>query len=669
MKKRPTTGHARTARAKRKFALMLAVGWVGMQAWAWVAEAQESASPSTPPTVTSDGPQATTRPVVQTGATAIREDGPAYKVTGFEISYAQQRDGLPALADVMQTEVELGLTDSGFVAPRPGLETVKFKLADAPNQVTDQYHQSALIAIDTHIVKLFNRKGLIGIYVAQDAKDIDPDTGRDLRPADEKTMHITVLVGVVKELRTIAQGDRFPVGQRLNNPAHRKIIENSPVKPESMGGTGGKDLLRRNQLDDYVLRLNRNPSRQVDVSMAAAEESGGVALDYLVSETKPWSAYVQVSNTGTEQTDEWRERVGFIHNDLTRNNDVFNIDFITAGLDESNAVLASYDFPLFKADNLRMKVYGAWSEYTASELGIQSFEFEGEEWSLGVELSTTILQAKELFLDAVIGVRYKHVETDNVTGAVAGEADLWLPYVGLRLERVTEQSAINGRATLIFGDITDFETTDTGTGTSRESLDGLGRLETDEDFEVLQLEGSYSVFLEPLFNKNFKTLAHEIFFSGRAQFAFGNRLIPQETDVAGGLFTVRGYPETVSSGDTVYMGTAEYRFHLPRAFRVQQDPTKTPLFGKPFRYSPQQPYGRPDWDLVFKAFVDAAKVKQSDRLNFETDDTLVGVGVGLEFSFKQNINMRLEYGIATEEIEDEVDSGDSRLHFLITFLY
>ena len=59
------------------------------------------------------------------------------------------------------------------------------------------------------------------------------------------------------------------------------------------------DLLRKNELDDYIFRLNRHPGRRVDLALSTGAEVGGVTLDYLVAENKSTYVYGQISNTGT----------------------------------------------------------------------------------------------------------------------------------------------------------------------------------------------------------------------------------------------------------------------------------------------------------------------------------------------------------------------------------
>jgi hemolysin activation/secretion protein len=138
------------------------------------------------------------------------------------------------------------------------------------------------------------------------------------------------------------------------------------------------------------------------------------------------------------------------------------------------------------------------------------------------------------------------------------------------------------------------------------------------------------------------------------------------------LYSVRGYPESVAAGDTVVIGTAEYRLHIPRLFAVNPDPPM--LFGEPFRWAPQQPYGRPDWDLIARAFIDVGQTINNRKQTFEVDQRLVGVGAGIELQFRRNLNVRVDYGVALEDVKlfpagTRVDEGDGRLHFVGTLLF
>jgi hemolysin activation/secretion protein len=185
------------------------------------------------------------------------------------------------------------------------------------------------------------------------------------------------------------------------------------------------------------------------------------------------------------------------------------------------------------------------------------------------------------------------------------------------------------------------------------------------------------VYLEPVLNREAwedpstpesSTLAHELFLHFRGQWAFDYRLIPQVQQVMGGLYTVRGYPQSVVAGDTALIGTVEYRYHLPRALDLQKEPGE--LFGETFRAAPQYVYGTPDWDLILKGFLDVGQTIVSQPFSFEDDHTLIGAGVGLEFLYRRNLNVRLDWGFVLEELDGrDVNSGSNRLHVVATILF
>jgi len=121
----------------------------------------------------------------------------------------------------------------------------------------------------------------------------------------------------------------------------------------------------------------------------------------------------------------------------------------------------------------------------------------------------------------------------------------------------------------------------------------------------------------------------------------------------------------LQAGDEVVIGTAEYRYHLPRILAVGEPGT---LFGQDFAYRPSNELARPDWDLILKAFVDAASMNNNDQSGLENNEDLVGAGVGVELQLSRNLNLRLDWATALKSVEDD-DAGDDRLHFVGTVLY
>lgn len=606
----------------------------------------------------------------QAAPAADERDGRAYPVSRIDLVYGSDHPQHPPVDPIYtKLRVRLVATPDGYTAARSAEAGTSLSLAELnarPADAPAALYGSAIQLIARRVVAHYNDRGFIGITVGPHPEDIDA-AANDRRPAGQTALRMVIRIGVVGEMRTVAAGERVPQADRINHPKHSVLIDESPVAP----GTDEQpdDLLNKDEIDAYIAFLNRHPGRRIDAAISPGVKEGTVAMDYLVTENKPWAVFYQLSNTGTQETAEWRHRFGFIDYQFTNNDDILQIDYITAGFDEAHAVLVSYEAPLIDRRRLRYKVYGSWSKFTASDVGIFDDRFEGEGWGVGGDLILNIFQHEELFVDLVGGVRWQHEEVTNDAVDTFGEDDFFLPHVGLVLERFTERSATYASV--------DFEWNLSGVaGTDSEEIDKLGRLMPEKDYQRMQWDVMHSFYLEPLLNgPNFNdtttpdssTLAHELVFMFRGQHAFGDRLIPQAERPAGGGFSVRGYPESIVAGDNAYIFTAEYRFHIPRVFAIEPDARK--LFGQPFRYAPQNVYGRTDWDLIFRTFVDYARVEVNDKLLGESDEDLLGAGVGLEVLYRRNINFRVDWGIALNEVDGLVTEGSQRFHFVLTLLY
>jgi len=91
-------------------------------------------------------------------------------------------------------------------------------------------------------------------------------------------------------------------------------------------------------------------------------------------------------------------------------------------------------------------------------------------------------------------------------------------------------------------------------------------------------------------------------------------------------------------------------------------------------------YGRPDWDLVFRGFIDygrTERVQLPPPAFRELNDTLLGAGAGIEFRFKQYLTVRADWGRALKsskarddaQLGPRVRKGQDRFHLLFSVLY
>lgn len=586
-------------------------------------------------------------------------DGAWHALSGIELRYALAHPKHPDIAEVMKGSVTLGRLANGYTAPREGLDSVRVTFAELGS--LGGVYDAALPVISQAVVERLRELGLLTAYVTPDASQMHLEEGLVVDTRNGATgLTYIITTGKVTQVRTQGLGERVDPDHTLNHPWHARIRFNSPIHAGA-----GADLLDAGPIDDYVARLNRHAGRRVDVAVAATgEEPGAVTLDYLVTENKPWLIYAQAKRDGSRATDEWRYRFGFIHNQLTNDDDTLSLEYQTS-FDNVNSFTASYDRPIGRSERWRGRVYGSWYEYTSADVGLPNATFEGNGWSVGAEAIWNFYQRHDLFLDAIGGVRYEHISVDNNLAAVFGDDNFVIGYAGARLEQRRE-------AFSTFAGVTAEFSLD---GASEEARQALGRTNADENWLVVKGDVSHSFYLEPLSDKTLSErtgFAHEIALRAAGQYAFGSRLVPNYQDVLGGMYTVRGYPEAIVAGDSSFVASAEYRLHIPALLNSREEAGS--LFGKPFRWRPQYAYGPTDWDLIARAFVDVGRTMNSDRESFEVDQTLVGAGVGLELSITRRFNVRADLGFALEELNNAdgsnlVERGDMQLHFVGTVVY
>jgi len=618
--------------------------------------------------------------------------GPAsFPVGKFVVQYRLGGKSLPAPEEILEVRVGLSQADGAYTAPSAGEAVVRRPLKAWGGDPPPTFTAAALFHVNERIVKFFNRRDIYAVFVTPDPRDIEQvyerdEGGRrvrvefvDLRPRGRTDLRLLVFVGRVARVRTLAAGDRIPDEARVNHPAHRRILEGSPVQPRAKAGTGG--FLHKEELDDYAMFLSRHPGREVNVSVTRSEDPGEIALDYHVAESNPWFAYHETSNTGTRETGEWRTRFGFVHNQATGHDDILSLDYITAQFDTTHAATASYEAPLLGLERVRYGVYGAYTEFTATDVGLPgltSEEFRGKAWWAGADLFVNVFQHKDLFIDFLTGVRWQYERIQNLPADIDADSHTWLPSVGFRVQRTNDLENFRGVVRLHWLD-------ENVADTDHSDLERFGRFNPDTDWVVVRWNVAETFFLEPLLNREAwedvstprsSTLAHEVSLEFKGQHALGHRLIPSAEATVGGVYSVRGYPESVFAGDTVYVASAEYRYHLPRGLRPssalaeRNEPLR--ILGRPFRFRPQHVYGRTDWDFVLKGFFDVGKAVCHDRLPRPLEDNrlLMGVGVGGELRLWRNISVQLDYGVALRGFDErEVDAGDQRLHLIATLSF
>jgi hemolysin activation/secretion protein len=607
---------------------------------------------------------------------------PVYRVSAIQAEYALDSPQQIPIEEVLDLEVGLRRAEDAYVAPRPVDRTVRMRLSALPRDAS--FGASALLHINQSIVSAFNRRGFNGVIVS--VPDVEEGTGKDLRAAGVTVLRLRIWTGQVSRVASIADGERFgglSVDQRTNHAAHAWIRARSPVRP---GGPRG--LLSVTALEDYAFEVSRHPGRRMDVEMVPGPRPGTTAVNLRITESKPWYVYAQYANTGTSATTKNRERFGFTHNQLLGRDDILQLDYTTGDFDEVHAVSTAYSAPFdLAAPKWRFGVGGGYSRFDAREAGFTGTNVEGQDANLGGEISRQLFQHHELFVDAAVGARWQHVDVENrqVVGTLLeADVDYAVPHADLRLSRNSATSSLAGRVGVLGGftdtresDLASIHTSSPNPNTPP-ALDVLGNADADDDFALANFDASWSFYLEPLLDpygwrdpsrKTGGTLAHEVAFLARGQWAMNYRLIPEFQQVVGGFTTVRGYKQSVAVGDDLLLGSVEYRFHLPRLFSPDASPPELPGMGT-FRLRPAHLWDVPDWDLIFRVFSDVAYVEASRALASEPDETLFSTGGGVELAVRRNLSVRVDVGHTLGNLSPSGnEAGETRAHVAATVLY
>ncbi len=593
-------------------------------------------------------------------------EGPRYWVSTVQIRYAEDHPLHPPVDLVRSGQYALGRAADGYVGARRGGENTWFDLTALGAQNPVPVYATGIRDLCEQIVGELGSRGLIGVYVAPDPLLIDPDTGADLR-GDATELTLVIHTGRVRDVRTFTAGDDAPGAAPVDreSPDYQQIAERSPLQP-----VGSGDPLAKAELDAYVAGLNRLPGRVVDVVITPTLTPGIVNLDYLVSEDKPWAISSSISDTGTDQTGDWRQRFSYANYQLTGHDDVLLLDYLTSSFDEVNAVLGSYETSLPFSRDLRARATSSWSEYTADEFGFDD-AFTGEQYEIGGALVGNLVRRPGLFLDATLGTRWMHIDVTNFSTDAA--MPFFVPEIALSLERVQPTSRM-------FARIGFEQSVPAIAGTDSHDIEEFslaGRSDVDDDWRVLSLDMRGSFYLRPLLrgvpvrvgrSLRPRELAHELAWRVGGQYSLGTRLIPQVEGVLGGPGTVRGYPQSIAAGDSLFGGSVEYRFHIPLSIAAVM-PWQLPLIGE-FRPGPDADQRMPDWDFVIASFFDYGRTWNESAVPGEDDATLSSLGLGLEVVVRRNFSMSFDYGFALSDVDfADVETGDAEANFAATVRY
>ena len=622
---------------------------------------------------------------------------PGFWVTRFEFAYQDPEDGrgregaLPDLGELTRLEVPLKWVSGQYEALGSGETTPEMvSLGGAHNK---RFGASAIVAVSRAVVSELNRRGIYGVLAAVDPDQIDLGVSppEDLREGAKGELRLNVYYSRVSKVELQRAPHSGPDWLFPSEGAGRRILAYSPVQ----AGT----LLRKDDLQHYLDRVNRFEGRRAQSVLRAGEQPGTVAVALELDEQKRFAAHLMTSNSGTKESGEWRTRLRLDVRQLAGVDDVLSLDYATSEFKKYQTFAISEDFAPGFPDSWKSRLYGSYSDLSLSDLGQTGMPFNSTARTLGFQSTWTPDLAAGWILSFNGGGYVLDAAVENQAAGLEGGATFLVPYVCAAVERQSPRGRVMGSVQMEHA------------GTSDAGISILGRDKPAENAWISRWNASWTRRaggVAALFSDVGAQSggAHEVSLAMHGQVAWDQaRLVPHFQGVAGGMDSVRGYRESLAAGDTVSFVTAEYRLQLNSVFTGRTErrlpsnaadgaessqPTAAVRAPLGLGMEAERAGGRGGAqaagmflgkglpvEVALRGFVDGAQVHQNEAaasVSEAGDRTLIGTGVGIDFVFRGKLNgiLRLDLGVALRDLrggDTGVRAGSSRLHASVFLLW
>lgn len=416
-------------------------------------------------------------------------------------------------------------------------------------------------------------------------------------------------------------------------------------------------------LYDGVYSANAHPDLVVNADLKVRPEVEDkqrwryVDVDLEVEESRPLHAVLDLSNYGTEASDNWETGLTLQHLNLTRHDDVLTVNAQTA-LDASlYSVAGSYYLPhnLYRGGGLTG--YGGYSDLSVDEV-VPAIDVEGTGWFAGLQYSSLLIDNDRHNLKLALGKVHRYIEDQLIVDNVSTEArgvDV-APFSLSAIYNTKPLPNWTGRfyATLeLLYNIGDF----------------LGSSD-DEEVQRLRREASADYFMvrpQLAYVQTFGGFGASarggegrwvLFLRASGQYADGP-LVPAEQIGLGGANTVRGYVEREFLGDHGAFANIELRTPMLLGFLTK--PFASDAHLKAHRRNPLD-------RLQFVVFCDVGTIMIEDALPGEDDNrTLYSVGTGFRLAFTEYAQLKFDWGFPLEETDESSRSGRGHVNLQLQF--
>lgn len=375
---------------------------------------------------------------------------------------------------------------------------------------------------------------------------------------------------------------------------------------------GAGDIANIHELNRSLLRFNGSNDVQMRMMMKAGEEPG--TTDYEIQLIEPpenQTISLYVDNAGYENNGRWRAGVLYSNRSLTGHRDHLNMNYLHS--EGSDVFGGAYSLPI-NTYGTRLEVnYGANSTEIVDGW-MEPLGVKGHASSYGAALRHPLIVDEDMRIET--GLEYQHQESTTSIFVKSSNRQKWIddktsrviPYVSFT--HYSDNTVLYHRHGIDFGHY--------------KNIDG-----DTKDYEIYNLDSLF-----------YWKFSDGQMFQARitGQEAFTDYLPSSDKFYLGGVSSVRGYEESLISGDSGVSGSLEYSHSLSSLL------TGLNVYG----------------------FLDAGTVWGDSAYG---DKTLVGAGFGFRYALKDWANLDIGLGVPLKRTinDDEQDRG--RLHFMLSATY
>ena len=409
----------------------------------------------------------------------------------------------------------------------------------------------------------------------------------------------------------------------------------------------------QNVLSDYEFLLSLDPD---SASLPASE----------------WQFTIELNDTGIEDDNELRERFSLSKTDWLASLDYFALDFETDSFDRQYSVSLLYDStPLVGDWYLSAAAFYNYDRFeNIEDENLQDILLENERqteiddisWGAGA-YAMNLVGYQDWLLNWGFGIRWEEVDTDDLRIFEGnGKNQFALPGIKLQLQTLTDsRHQIQSYLAFEWNEPSLADTKETSRefdvsvefGPFEPTVALRGKVDIPTDFQIFTAQYDHRIALD---QSLISQASHQLRLRASGQFSFSEPLLPSFQRSIGGVYSTRGYDDSVLSGDKALDIGLEYRWLIPQ-------------FND---YSPWL-FLFVDWASVNRyAVVTTIRVLDSpiERFNElerdieveEASSDLSSLGVGLDVVHHTYGSLYLAVAQALDDDEVSTEAGDIRLH-------